>query len=332
MLSRKVQWTLVFCAMLALAPLAARADVLPDYHHICLDMANGAFYDDSDIGPPDRACRPIAYEQYYHKFDGGGLNEVHITTDPAVPLGDVYVSDAQSGTFYVTDTGGKGYMDEVLLLVSVNAESLPPDFSLRIQSSGYVITTNSSQVVTSAEFDANALDQTFTADDFADYGYGPQSWKPEGSAGYPLWFGQNVSDPATSSLLLFIDLNVATVKEATLLPLDPDPQNKGAAKITYTFAGLPGLAAFNVYGFTFYSNAGQGISWTNKTADTGSSGLTVNPPPPDPGGWDVPDAQAATVPGADGQGSHAANVLFMILVPAGLVTISKVTVRLFRNR
>jgi len=325
MASRELRLTIVLCAIMGFAPFAVQADVLPNYHHLCLDMANGATYDDS--GVLNRDCDPIANEQYYHKQDGPGLNELHITTDLLQPNGAAYESDDQSGTFYITNTGSRGYADEVILLVSINVSSIPSDFSLHIQSSGYEITTNSSQQIVVYAFKPDALDQTFTTQDFTDYGYGPQTWRPASTALFPLWYGQDPNTSSTSSLLLFIDLNVASVKADKIVGATYD----GAARVDFTFTGLPGLAAFNVYGFTFYSNQGQGISWTNDTSSTSAtpSGYTVNPSEP---GWDVPAAEAAAIPGADTNGSHAANVLFMILVPAVLVTVGKVSLGLVRKR
>lgn len=292
------------------------ADELPNYHHVCLDMANGAFYDDSGVSGRD--CDPVAYEQYYHKHDGGGLNEIHLTTDVLQPNGDIYVSDEQSGTFYVTNTGGaRGYVDEAILLVSINADAVAPNLKLRIQSSGYEIVTNSLQQIVSYTYVPDALDQTFTAQDFTDFAYGPQTWKPSGSALYPLWFGQDVSDPSTASLLLFVDLNVASVKSGKI----PGATNDGAARVDFTFTGLTDLAAFNVYGFTFYSSQGQGISWTNQTSGDGSSGMTINPPP----AWGAAEAQASSGSAMGTSGSEMANILFMFMLPVGLVTSWKLS-------
>lgn len=326
MASRELRLTIVLCAIMGFAPFAVQADVLPNYHHLCLDMANGATYDDS--GVLNRDCDPIANEQYYHKQDGPGLNELHITTDLLQPNGAAYESDDQSGTFYITNTGSRGYADEVILLVSINASSIPSDFSLRIQSSGYEITTNSSQQIVAYAFKPDALDQTFTADDFINDGYGPQTWRPASTALFPLWYGQDPNSSSTSSLLLFIDLNVASVKAGKIVGATYD----GAARVDFTLTGLPGLAVFNVYGFTFYSNQGQGISWTNDTSSTSAtpSGYAVNPPPEPT--WTVPAAQAATSSSGGTNGSHAANVLFMILVPAVLVTAGKVSLGLVRKR
>lgn len=97
-------------------------------HHIHVRVANGngAKYDESNDGT------------YYIAFDdpGGGLNSLHITTDPDIPTGQVTYSANQSGVFYVSDTGGRGFYDDAVLMVAVNG-AIADDFKLHIKSSGY---------------------------------------------------------------------------------------------------------------------------------------------------------------------------------------------------
>jgi hypothetical protein len=97
-------------------------------NHIYVQVANdrGAKYDDYDDGT------------YYMKFDqpAGGVNALHITTNPETPAGQVTYTDKQSGVFYVSDTGGRGFDDDAVLLVAVSG-GIPDDFELRIKSSGY---------------------------------------------------------------------------------------------------------------------------------------------------------------------------------------------------
>jgi hypothetical protein len=97
-------------------------------HHIHVRVANGngAKYDDYNDST------------YYIAFDnpGGGLNSLHITTDPDIPAGQVTYTANQSGVFYVSDTGGRGFYDDVVLMVAVS-ENVPDDFELHIKSGGY---------------------------------------------------------------------------------------------------------------------------------------------------------------------------------------------------
>jgi hypothetical protein len=309
----KMKMTLVVSAVVLFVPFMLQAATpLPDHYHICVDMANGARYDDSGVS--GRACNPVAYEQYYHKQDNPGLYQLYITTDLNQPLGNAYVSDAQSGTFYITNSGGRGYDDEIVLLVSINTTTIAPVTSLHIKSSGYQLVTNASQQIVSYTFVPNALDATFTAQDFI---YGPQTWKPANTALYPLWVGQNVNDPSTQSLLMFVDLWVGNVMDGMI----PGAQYKGAVKVDYAFTGLTHRAVFNAYGWAKYSNQGQGIGWTNQTDGTsGYSGYSVNPPQQ----WGAAQAEASSASGNRTTASRAANPLFMLLIPMVLVACWKV--------
>ena len=77
---------------------------------------------------------------YYIKSDGGGQNALHITTNSSNQNGQVTVinspSTTPSGVFYVTDTGGRGFNDDIILLLSVKGP-ISDNFTLHIRSSGY---------------------------------------------------------------------------------------------------------------------------------------------------------------------------------------------------
>ncbi|NYT06547.1 MAG: hypothetical protein GKC04_09335 [Methanomicrobiales archaeon] len=74
-----------------------------------------------------------AGEAFVH-FDRplGGLDAIHITVDPALPKGQVTETEEQSGTFYITHTGG-AVIRQVILCVWI--DRMQPDaFSLRLES------------------------------------------------------------------------------------------------------------------------------------------------------------------------------------------------------
>ncbi|QYZ78495.1 PGF-pre-PGF domain-containing protein [Methanofollis formosanus] len=212
---------------------------------------------------------------YYMKADGGGLNALHITADPATPTGQVTTSGNQSGTFYVSDTGGRGFNDDMVLLLAVNG-SVPDDFAVHIKSSGYTWTPNPvrNQPPTNYTYVEGLVDETFTKEDFI---YGPQTWKPGpgaiGPVGLPLYEGQDVGDAGNTFSLMFIDLNAGTLKDGRFAGLDDD--GRGAVKVEYSFENLETFAAFNGYGWCLAANQGQGISWTNQVAGIGASGYSV---------------------------------------------------------
>ena len=110
----------------AVAITATADDVFTDNHHIFVGMTNGARFDE------------YGNDTYYFKFDGGGLNALHITDDYNVPNGQVTNSQSITGTFYISDTGGRGYDDDAILMIAVNdTESIPEGFAIRINASGY---------------------------------------------------------------------------------------------------------------------------------------------------------------------------------------------------
>ncbi|MGF7117586.1 chitobiase/beta-hexosaminidase C-terminal domain-containing protein [Methanobacterium oryzae] len=213
---------------------------------------------------------------YYIKADGGGMNELHITNDSSISsaYGQVSVinatSTSSSGVFYITNTGGRGYSDDMILLISVEGP-IPDNFSIKITSSGYTWTVTGTTPTNYAY--TTGVNETFTKSDFQ---YGATTYKPGpgalGTWSLPLYYGQNTSDSSTSSYLMFVDLCLGTLKGANF----PGLTDNGAVKVEYTITGLTSTAAFNVYGWTGAANQGQGISWTNRVQDSGSSGYSVN--------------------------------------------------------
>ncbi len=246
------------------------ADPLPAPRYIFIDVANdaGAKFnlDGPEFGGPDNT--------YYIKANGGGLGAIHITNDPNVISGQVTTTNASSGVLYITNSGGRGYDDEIVLLVSVR-DPIPDDFAVRIRASGYQWdpVEAAGHKPTAYTYADGAVDETFTKDDFI---YGPQTWKPgPGSAvvpSHPLYYGQDIQNQSTAAYLMFVDMNVGNLKQSAFAePL----QDKGAVKVEYWFENMPTHAAFNGYGWCLISNQDQGISWTNDITGIGASGYSV---------------------------------------------------------
>jgi PKD repeat protein len=245
---------------------------LPAPRHIFITPANGVKYDldGAKYGTGNNGT-------YYIKADGGGLNELHISTDPVnAPYGQVTTTNATSGTFWLTNTGGRGFDDDVVLLVSVQGE-IPDDFGVRIKSSGYTWTPGTvvNQAPDPVTYVPVGIDETFTKEDFA---YGPQTWKPGPgdlvTPSLPLWAGQNIADPSTASHLLFVDLKVGNIYPGKV-PAAGSPIEGGGAKVEFSFTNMPSTAAFNAYGWCLAANQAQGISWTNDPFAPDASGFTV---------------------------------------------------------
>jgi PKD repeat protein len=245
------------------------AAVLPDFNYIFITVAN-------DAGAKYNSYSNNTYNIRFEGVDRG-LNALHVSTDPAANFGQVTMTDSQSGTFYATDSGGKGYEDEILLMVAVNG-TIPDDFSLRVTSDGYTWTpnpvSNRPPDLVNVTYQPVALDETFTNDDFI---YGPQIWKPTGNeAIYPIFYGQDLTDTANTFQILFVDLNSGVLRPDTSL------QNQGAVRINYTLQNLETFAAFNVYGYCKNSNNGEEmVAWGNALVEPKAlSGYSVIGQPP----------------------------------------------------
>jgi hypothetical protein len=254
-----IGWALICAILICIFPVSAldtAEGALPAAKHIDIKIANN----------------PLGN---YIKFDGGGLNALHISTNPFEPYGQVTTSTEQSGTFYFSDTGGRGFFDDLILMVAVNGE-VPDNFRLHVRSSGYQWAPtgelNQPPAITDLTYVNNAIDQTFTREQLV---YGPQSWKPAGEnspMSYPIYYGQDTSDPNTRAKIMFIDLKVGALGPNSGLKNLTD---SGFAKIEYSVENLDTYAAFSAYGWCNQSNQGKGITWTNQLVGEGSSGYTV---------------------------------------------------------
>lgn len=270
-------------------PTTGSADLLPNNRHVFINVANdaGVKYnmDGAAYGGPNNT--------YYMKADSGGLNALHITTDPSVASGQVTTqstgSPSTSGTIYLTDTGGRGFTDNIILMISVKGP-VGDNFKVDITSSGYTwvpypAANPPSAASTPTEpvysyFPSALNNQSFTN---ADLIYGPHVFKPgPGTLGVwslPLYYNQNTSDSNTAEYLMFIDLGLGTLYG--IVPGVAGGKftgltDYGAVKVDYSFSNLYTSASFNMYGWCSASNQGEGISWSNATSGSGTSGLTIN--------------------------------------------------------
>jgi large repetitive protein len=250
-------------------------NLLPNNRHIFINVANdeGVKFnlDGTAYGGPN--------DTYYIKADATGLGSLHISTNYINQLGQVTVINStntdSSGVFYLTDTGGKGFNDDVILLLSVKGP-IPDNFTVRIRSSGYGNWTLATpgnytpSLPTSYQYMDGAIDQIFTKSDFQ---YGPQLYKPGpgtlGTWSLPLYYGENTSDPSNAEYLMFIDLYRGILRNSSLI-------NGGFPKVEYWFTSLNTTASFNMYTWVAASNQGEGISYTQPTSGTNATGYTVN--------------------------------------------------------
>lgn len=266
---KSLTWPAVlFPAVLGLLDAgSAAATPLPSNRNIDIRVSNvaGAMY---GSGPNDT---------YYINAPGGGLGQLHISTDGSAAgvFGQVTTQTIttpwSSGSFYVTTTGGRGYNDDIVLLFSVTG-AISDEFKLTVRSSGYRWTPSAAGVIDPI-YKAGAVDETFTKAGFL---YGPQTTKPGPGTGntLPFYSGQDIHDPSTAQSLMFIDLNVGNTTNRSSIA-------SGDAKVEYDITGLYGTtASFNAYAWAYSASvASNAINWTNRLstnlADPGQSGLSI---------------------------------------------------------
>ncbi|MTK64220.1 MAG: PKD domain-containing protein, partial [Methanobacterium sp.] len=223
------------------------SNIISAYQNIYILMSNknGTMY--ADGGPNNT---------YY--FVSGGNNQLHITNNASTINGQSTKTQSQSGVFYITTTGGRGFNDDTILLVAVKGP-ISDDFAVNIVSSGYVWNATGS-APTSYTYVNGALNETFTKADFL---YGPQVLRPASSNMMAIYSGQNTTDPSTAMYLMFIDLKVGDISKS----LNASAINGGAATVQYTFTGLETLASFDSYAWA----SGYHLKWSNDA----SSGYNV---------------------------------------------------------
>jgi len=140
-MNRYVIFLALICALvLSLCGSTAAADMnttqLPSNRHIFINVSN----DDGVLFNMDGTRYGGPNGTYYIKADGGGLNELHISNSNETTYGQVTVINSNktnpSGVFYITNTGGRGFDNDIILLVAVKGP-IPDKFSLHIKSGGY---------------------------------------------------------------------------------------------------------------------------------------------------------------------------------------------------
>ena len=227
-----------------------------------ISMANGAKY-----GSYDMTTYGVSAGQYYDKSTGGGLNAEYVaasSTAGGTVMTESTTTGSNSGTFYLRDTGGRGFTDDIILAVSVKG-SISDNFGLNITSNGYTWTPNpvANTKPTTTSYVTGVNNQLFTKSDFI---YGPQTGRPGNQGVFQAFYaGQDMTDPATAENIMFIDLNVGAFNGSSI--------ENGAVKVDYSFESMLSSISFNMYGWCLNSNQGQGINWTNNAQ---ASGYTVN--------------------------------------------------------
>lgn len=216
--------------------------------------------------------------------EGQGLNALHITNSASARYGQVTNTSSTTGTFFMSDTGGRGWDDDGVLMIAVNGSI--DNLAITINASGYVwtpVTTGSYPAYNNTHY-LSTLNETFNASDFSGNNGYISTWKPCPTSDYALYEGQDVST-SSDFHIIFVDCKAGIIGTNTLSSSTWTGQsvnNSGMLNVTYSVSGLSSdsLLSFNDYAFCNSSNQGQGIRWTNSVNDdgnrsTGTSGYNI---------------------------------------------------------
>jgi hypothetical protein len=232
-------------------------------------------------------------------FNGtGGMNAVHISDsderNTAVLYGEATETDSTTDTFYITNTGGRNYQDNIILLIGVASsnDDERQKIAVDINASGYSWTPHT--VVNQGPFEGEPVtastDITITKDDYATDAEGGvyQNWKFAPNPNTPMYCGQNMS--LTDSANLFnwtaVDLKMGIISNTTYWD---QLNSNGTVKVDYNVRRTDGgdlggnetRVAFNMYAYNRYTSQGVNQTlWLNRVYaeggdPTGSSGWLV---------------------------------------------------------
>lgn len=224
---------------------------------------------------------------HFTMYNGtGGMNALHVTDSITNSFGDVYTAKPTTGTMYVSDTGGRGGQDEVLLLVAVNSTNSTDisNFAINVNVSGYQWTPLDGYPPDyDDQFDDNyykgsALNGTYTNTSYLEYSSSDvfQRWKFAPLPSYPLFGGQDMTVDQPFKLIL-IDTQVGTI--GNRFTNYTDLKDNGMARIDYAITSNPSSSAnitMNAYAYSNVSvGGGTEVNWlnrVNKSTDGPSSG------------------------------------------------------------
>lgn len=218
---------------------------------------------------------------------GQGLNALHIAPDNTTSSGSVKSTNALSGTFFMSDTGGRGWDDDGILMIAVNGSMDDlSNLSITINASGYVwnpVPTGSYPAYNSTTY-VSTLNETFNSSDFSGANGYISTWKPCPTANYPLYEGQDVSQDTQNGNtfhIIFVDCKagiIGTGTQSSSTWSGKTAVNNGMVNVTYSVSGLPqsSLLSFNDYAFCNSSNQGQGIRWTNSVNTPGNNSASTS--------------------------------------------------------
>ena len=266
------------CVMIFTLCGSVSADVISSNADVNLTVANDAgarFNDNENVTGENNTYN---FFNSSSQSETQGQNALHITTSNTSDYGSVNFTTTQSGTIYLSDTGGRGWDDNGILMIAVNG-TIPDNFKIHITASGYQWTPVSyidHPTPDNLTYVPVTVNETFTKDDFL---YGPQTWRPCPAYNSSIYEGQDVSNSSNTFHIMFVDLWAGLFGNNTR-NLYPDTTfiDNGMIKIQYAIENLQdgSMLAFGAYAYCKDSKQGTGIRWVNRVGSTGASGYYIN--------------------------------------------------------
>jgi hypothetical protein len=286
-------WWMISAVVLlfvAAAAMPVAAVEWPSNNDTFIVPANGMRTNGDNLGN-DHDFQYDATEGYYFWMVNGtqGMNAIHITNSPSSPYGQLTNSTAESGSFYVSSTGGHTGEDNALLLIAVNSTNSTDlnNFAIDLTASGYnwdplsgaaaptlVYTPANLATYNTNYYNSSALSGSFTAADYLNDGFDEiaQRWKFAPLPNYPLFGGQNMAADKDFKLIL-VDLNAGIT--STSLPHYTYLNDRGEINVTYTITSNPTSpmnVTFNSYVYNWDApQAKRTIHWINALIQNGGT-------------------------------------------------------------
>lgn len=266
----------VFLCIIAAGAVSASMTI-PWYQNVNLTVANA----NHTVRFQESGIPTNTYNYFAGQSAGQGLNALHISNNNSNNnYGQVTKTHNTTGTFYLSDTGGRGWDDDGILMIAVNGTNASlANLQIQISSAGYnwtPVSTGSYPAYNQTHY-TQGISETFYGSNFFSDSYSYNStWKPSTSANYPFYDGQNVTqDQANGNTfhMIFVDLYAGIIGPGTQSYWKQTGINNGTLQVNYTISGLPqgSLVAFDANAFCNSSNVGTGIHWTNCVNDAGNN-------------------------------------------------------------
>lgn len=296
-------WWIASAAVLlfvAAAVVPVAASVWPDNHQTTIPIANQ---------PPRFPYQNTTAYYFNMSTSTGGMNAIHITdlsTTSNCQTGWLYNGTCFSkivettnnpGTLYISDTGGRGGQDDILLLVAVNSTEPNDisDFAITINATGYKWTPTSNGYIPSWDPESSRpvftyWNGSFDSGDFLTYSGEDvfQNWKFAPTANYPLFNSQAMIGGNYHKMML-IDLNMGVVGNQSQVgkafshTYYQNLTDLGMVNVTYHITGPDPFdpegnakVTFNAYAYTNWTTKeAQGVNWLNQVYKDGDSNLII---------------------------------------------------------